>query len=106
MRYPTPFQDGIAVTGVGWRSFVLTVDPERNRWKVILDATRVAHTKLMALTEDCLLLGDEAGTGTLLKADINSLRKNATFPYRVIDRLGARKMVNPILLLSGNRPQA
>jgi len=108
LRYPTPFQDGIAVTGVGWRSFVLTVDPQRNRWKVILDATRVAHTKLMArmaLTKDYLFLGDEAETGTLLKADIDSLRRSATFPYRVLDRLGARKMVNPMLLLSGNQSQ-
>lgn len=43
----------------------------------------------------CPAVGREAETGTLLKADINSLRKNVTFPYRVLDRLGARKMVNP-----------
>lgn len=109
LRYPKPLQDGIAVTGVGWRSLVLTVFPERNKWKVLLDATRVAHTKLMArmaLTEDYLFLGDEAETGTLLKADIDALRRSATFPYRVLDRLGARQMTNPLLLLSGNRSQA
>ena len=108
MRYPTPIRDKIAVTGVGWRSFVLTTDLRRNKWNVILDATRVAHTRLMArmtVTKDYLFLGDEMETGMLLKADVNSLRPKGTFSYSILDRLGVKKMVNPILLLSPDKHQ-
>lgn len=101
LRYPTPFEDMVVVTGVGWRSLVLATDLEWNKWWVILDATRVAHSKLMArmaITKNSLFLGDEMEIGALLRVDTDSLRPRRTFLYSILDLLGAKEMVNPILL--------
>ena len=105
-RYPMPFQDNIVVTGVGWRSLVLRADVGRNQWRVIFDATKAVSTKLMArmaMVGDYLFLGDEMETGKLLRVNINSLRPHHPFLYSISDRLGAKKMVSPMLLLSESK---
>jgi len=90
LRYPTLFRDRVITAGVGWRSLVLAIDLDQNKWTVPLDITEIAHTRFMsrlAITPAHLFLGDEGETGSLLRVPTDSLEHGLTFVYSIMSLL-------------------
>ncbi len=72
LRYPTFLNGKLFMTGVGWRSLVVSTDMAK--WYVIFDATRFTDSNLsarMAIVDDYILIGDEIN-GMLLRIRLNS----------------------------------
>jgi len=70
LRYPTLYKGRIYITGVGWRSYIISTD--LNRWYIAFDATKVTGSNLfarMAILDDYIFLGNEMN-GALLRVKL------------------------------------
>lgn len=70
LRYPTWYKRRLYMSGVGWRSYV--VSTELNKWYLSFDVTKETASNLgarMAILNDYIFVGDEAN-GTLIRIEL------------------------------------
>jgi len=84
-RYPI-FRNGkLYMTGVGWRSLVISTDI--NKWYVIFDATKIAHGSVfarMSLLNDYIFIGDEMN-GILLRLKLQDHNDKSVTALRLLE---------------------
>lgn len=84
-RYPI-FRNGkLYMTGVGWRSLVISTD--FNKWYVIFDATKIAHDSIfarMSLLNNYIFIGDEMN-GMLLRLKLQDHNDKSVTTRRLLE---------------------